>query len=150
MKLLIFFALVCLCGCVNQVTKQITPTVDLTKIKNICVEKFAPDGRELNLLIVAALKGFNYNASTADKCPDNVDAVLTYRDKWRWDLSMYMLSISMRLSDPNTGFPLAFGQALHTSLTRQSPKDTINEVLASIFSKPNNLSSSSNDAQEYE
>ena len=99
---------------------------------------------------VAALKGFNYNASTADKCPDNVDAVLTYRDKWRWDLSMYMLSISMRLSDPNTGFPLAFGQALHTSLTRQSPKDTINEVLASIFSKPNNLSSSSNDAQEYE
>ncbi len=136
MKLLIIWALVCLCGCVNNATKQLSPVADLSKIKTICVERFAPDGRELNLLIADALNKFNFHASTADKCPDNVDAVLTYRDKWMWDMSMYMISISMKLSEPDTGFPLAFGQALHTSLTRQTPKETINEVLTSMFSKP--------------
>jgi hypothetical protein len=136
MKLFSFLVLAGLCGCVNNATKQLSPAADLSKIKTICVEKFAPDGRELNLLIVDALNRFNYNASTADKCPDNVDAVLTYRDKWMWDMSMYMVSISIKLSDPSTGFPLAFGQALHTSLTRQTPKETINEVLSSMFSKP--------------
>ena len=87
------------------------------------------------ILIADALGKFNYKASASDKCPDNVDAILTYRDKWMWDMTTYMISISMKLNDPNTGFPLAFGQALHTSLTRQTPQETINEVLTNIFSK---------------
>jgi hypothetical protein len=46
-----------------------------------------------------------------------------------------MISISIKLNDPDTGFPLAYGQALHTSLTRQTPQETINEVLTNIFFK---------------
>lgn len=133
MKLFLIFALVGLFGCVNSATKHVPPRSDLSKIKTICVEKFEPDGRDLHLLIANALGKFNYKASAADKCPDNVDAVLTYRDKWMWDITMYMISISMKLNDPDTGFPLAYGQALHTSLTRQTPRETIDEVLRNMF-----------------
>jgi hypothetical protein len=137
MRLLIILALLAgLCGCVNNAVQHTSPAADLSKIKTICVEKFEPDGRNLNVLIAEALNKLNYQASTADKCPDNVDAVLTYRDKWMWDITMYMISISMKLNDPNTGFPLAYGQALHTSLTRQTPRETIDEVLSNMLTGP--------------
>ncbi|MDI1298665.1 hypothetical protein [Methylotenera sp.] len=109
-----------------------TPTADLGKIKSICVEHFEPDGRHLNVTIAEELTKFNIKSSTAEKCTDNVDAILTYRDKWMWDLTMYMISLSIKLNDPNTGFPLAYGQALHSSLTRQTPQETINEVLTKL------------------
>jgi hypothetical protein len=135
MRIFIVFFMIGLYGCVNNSTKNVLPRADLSKIKTICVEKFEPDGRGLHLLIADSLAKFSYKASVSNKCEGNVDAVLTYRDKWRWDITMYMLSISMKLSEPDTGFPLAYGQALHTSLTRQTPQETINEVLANIFSK---------------
>ncbi len=121
-------------GCVNQAIHD-TQSADLSKFKSICVERFENDKRHLNGLIAERLSKLGVQASAEDKCPENVDAVLTYRDKWRWDMSTYMLGISMKLNDPNTGFPLAFGQALHTSLTRQTPEETIDEVLGNMFSE---------------
>jgi hypothetical protein len=134
MRPLIILILANLCGCANYAAQHSSPTADLSKIKSVCVERFEPDGRHLNVLISEALNKLNYKTSTSDKCPDNVDAVLTYRDKWMWDITMYMISISMKLNDPNTGFPLSYGQALHTSLTRQTPEETINEVLNNMLS----------------
>jgi hypothetical protein len=134
-KLLIFIMLSCLSGCVNQAVQQVTPTADLSKIKTICVEHFEPDGRHLNVTIAEELTKFNIKSSTAEKCIDSIDAILTYRDKWMWDITMYMISLSIKINDPNTGFPLAYGQVLHTSLSRQSPQETINEVLTNIFMK---------------
>ncbi len=133
MKLFLILVLVGLSGCVNNATKHVPTRADLSKIKTICVEKFEPDDRGLHLLIADTLRTLNYVATTADKCSGNVDAVLTYRDKWMWDITMYMISISMKLNDPHTGFPLAYGQALHTSLTRQTPEETINEVLNNML-----------------
>lgn len=127
-------ALVCQTGCVNQAVQQAQPAADLSKIKSICVERFEPDNRHLNVTIAEELSKFSIKSSAADKCPENVDAIMTYRDKWMWDMTTYMISISMKLNDPITGFPLAYGQALHTSLTRQSPEETIREVLANMFS----------------
>jgi hypothetical protein len=134
-KLLIFSIAAYLSGCVNQAVQQITPNADLSKIKKICVEHFEPDDRHLNVTIAEELMKFNIKSSTAEKCTDSVDAILTYRDKWWWDITTYMISLSIKLNDPNTGFPLAYGQVLHTSLSRQSPKETINEVLTNIFAK---------------
>jgi hypothetical protein len=124
-----------LSGCINNSIRHVEPSTDLRKIRSIFVEKFAPDKRQLNLLIVEELNKMGYLASTGEKQPDSINAVLTYRDKWRWDITTYMLSISMKLNDPDTNFPLAYGQALHTSLTRKTPKEMIKEVLTNIFSQ---------------
>jgi len=74
-----------------------------------------------------------YNASTGNMVPENIDAVITYRDKWRWDMSMYLLSISIRIRDPDTLFPMANAISLHKSVTRQSPSNMIREALNNMF-----------------
>ena len=64
--------------------------------------------------------------------PD-VDAVVTYSDRWMWDFTMYMLSLDITLRDGRTGFPMAVGQSMHASLTRKSPEEMVREVLGNIF-----------------
>ncbi len=124
-----------LTGCVNSSNQAIAPSANLANIEKIFVEKYPPDGRGLEQLIAEELISMGYQATSGESQPEDVDAVITYRDKWRWDVTMYMLSISIKLREPETGFPLAEGNSLHTSLTRKSPRELIREVLTNIFSQ---------------
>jgi len=125
--------MVLLTGCINSAHKSINPTADLSNIKIIHVEQFARDSRGLDKVIAEQLNSMGYNASTGNMIPENIDAVITYRDKWRWDMSMYLLSISIRIRDPDTLFPMANAISLHTSVTRQSPSNMIREALNNMF-----------------
>jgi len=121
-------------GCaVNRATATIDPTADLDDIKSIYVTIFASDGRGINLLIANKLKKMGYHASTGVDTPSNVDVVVTYKDKWMWDITMYMLELTITIRDPKTNFPLASGNSYHTSLTRKSPEEMVDEVIDNIF-----------------
>jgi hypothetical protein len=50
-----------------------------------------------------------------------------------WDITMYMLELTITIRDPKTDFPIATGNSFHTSLTRLSPKDMVNEVIENIY-----------------
>ena len=67
--------------------------------------------------------------------PDNVDAIVTYLDKWQWDLTMYMIELQIIIRDPDSNFPFATGKSFHTSLTRLSPEKMVAEVLDNIYEK---------------
>ena len=58
---------------------------------------------------------------------------MTYVDKWMWDITMYLLELTVTIRDPQSDFPLATGNSLHTSLTRLSPPDMVKEVLDNIY-----------------
>lgn len=58
---------------------------------------------------------------------------VTYVDKWMWDITMYLLELTVNVRDPQTGFPVAVGDSLHTSLTRKSPPEMVDEVLDNVF-----------------
>lgn len=123
-------------GCaVNRATATIDPSANLQNIKSLYVKKFEPDGRAVNVLIADKLKVMGYTVSTGDEVPDNVDAVVTYVDKWMWDLTMYMIELTVTIRDPKSDFPLASGNSYHTSLSRKSPEEMVDEVLANIFNK---------------
>ena len=58
--------------------------------------------------------------TTGDKAPARVDALVTYADKWMWDITMYMLELTdhrARPEDRITRSPT--GNSYHTSLTPQ-------------------------------
>ncbi len=129
------FIVLLLTGCINSTQKTIAPSADLSHIHVIHVHKFDRDSRGLDKIIANQLNSMGYIASTGDNAPDNVDAVITYRDKWRWDMTMYLLSISIKLREPDTLFPIANANSLHTSLSRQSPNIMIGEALNNIFLK---------------
>lgn len=50
-----------------------------------------------------------------------------------WDITMYMLELTITLRDPVNNTPLAVGNSLHSSLTRKSPEEMVDEVLTNIF-----------------
>jgi len=121
-------------GCaVNRATATLDPTADLVDIDSIYVTKLALDKRGVNLLIVDKLKSMGYTVSTGDDTPSSVDVVVTYKDKWMWDITMYMIELTVTIRDSKTNFPLASGNSYHTSLTRKSPEEMVSEVIDNIF-----------------
>lgn len=129
-------ALAALQGCaVNRESASTSPDVDLSHLKKFYVVKFAPDQRGVNMLIANELNKLGFEASTGldVDTPKDVDAVVTYEDKWMWDMTMYMIGLTIYMREPGTNRLLAVGHSYHTSLTRKSPPEMVAEVLTNIF-----------------
>lgn len=136
---LLFTALsiVAMSGCINRMDAQIYPDQDLGKVNSLYVIKHDADEREINQLIARKLESIGKEVSTgnADTIPENVDALVTYIDKWAWDMTMYMLELTIIIQDPEDRFPIAKGNSMHSSLTRKSPEKMVDEVLTNIYKK---------------
>lgn len=120
-------------GCAsNRATASVDPTVDISSLSVFYVKKYSEDTRDTNVVIENRLREMGFQVEDTDT---NVDAVVTYIDKWFWDITFYMLELSVSLRDPKTDFPLASANSLHTSLTRKSQEGMVDEVLTNIFFK---------------
>jgi hypothetical protein len=132
-------------GCaVNRATATLTPGADLTQVRSIYIEKEKGDDRAIDLILKTNLEKRGYTVTTGDAPrPDKpVDALLSYVDRWMWDITMYMLELTVTLRDPANSFPMAVGNSLHTSLTRKSPDEMADEVLGNMLS-PTKISTAS-------
>ena len=135
-KLALLFGLVTslMTGCaVNRATGSVDPSANLSSMKTMYVKKVADDDNTY-ALIADKLRTKGVVVTTgSEAAPAGVDAVVTYIDKWMWDITMYMLELTITIRDPKTDFPLATGNSFHTSLTRLSPKEMVNEVVDNIY-----------------
>lgn len=121
-------------GCaVNRATASLMPGADLSTVKSVYVVKGAKDDRGVGELIQADLtkRGYKTDIGPEQAKPYKSDAVVTYIDKWMWDITMYLLELTVTVRDKNE-FPLATGNSLHTSLTRKSPPEMVEEVMTNI------------------
>ncbi|MES2262403.1 MAG: hypothetical protein V4724_28095 [Pseudomonadota bacterium] len=128
-----------LTGCaVNQASATLTPGADLAQVKSAYVVKLPKDERGINDLISANLEKRGYAVTKGPELngPYNADVAVTYIDKWMWDITMYMIELTINVRDPKTGFPMAVGKSLHTSLTRKSPPEMVEEVIDNILKAP--------------
>ena len=131
-------AIVLLSGCSKTVLKSDSdPNIDLTQLNSFYVQKFGPDGRDLHTMIAAKLQDLGYQATsgTTPKPEVPVDAIVTYTDRWMWDITMYMLEITIQLHDPETDYVVASGNSYRTSLVRKPPEYMIEEVLRDMLGK---------------
>ena len=124
-------------GCVNRFSAKWAPSASLTNTASFYVIKLGPDGRGINKLISDKLVYMGYKSTTGlgVDIQSNVDIVVDYADKWMWDITMYMLELTITFRDPKTDVPLGSGNSYHTSLTRKSPQEMVDEVLTNIFKK---------------
>lgn len=122
-----------LTGCANRATAQVAPSADLQSIKTIHVVKIPEENANISTLIADKLRGRGYQVSAGTDKPGNVDALVTYVDRWMWDITMYMMELTVTVRDTKSEFPLATGNSMHGSLTRLSPKEMVDEVLDNIF-----------------
>ena len=120
-----------LSGCaVNRATATVDQTTDLSSLKVFYVKKYDKDTRDTNVLIENKLTDMGFKVQDAKT---DVDAIVTYADKWWWDITMYMLELTVTLREPDSDYPLATGNSYHTSLTRKSAEGMVDEVLTNIF-----------------
>jgi hypothetical protein len=121
-------------GCANRATASLSPGADLSKIKTFYLIPGKED-KDNYLLIKANLEKRGYAVTTGPEIspPYKTDAVVTYVDKWMWDITMYMLELTITLRDPTNNYPIAVGNSMHTSLTRKAPEEMVDEVLTNIF-----------------
>jgi uncharacterized lipoprotein YajG len=121
-------------GCaVNRATATVDPTARLDTVKSLYVKHQEKDGRGIDKLIAENLRARGYQVSVGNEAPGRPEAVVTYVDKWMWDITMYMLELTIQIRDPGTDYPIASGHSLHTSLTRKSPPEMVDEVLGNIM-----------------
>ncbi len=133
---IMLICLLCLfSGCAKVVvTSDSDPSVELREIKKFYVQKFPPDKRGLEKIIAENLVKYGFEATYGDDVfPAQIDAIVTYKDRWMWDITNYMIEISIELRDPESKFIFASGKSYRTSLARKSPEIMIDEVLRDIF-----------------
>lgn len=107
------------------------PGVSLANLHTFYVRKLPQDGRGIERLISDRLntlgKSSTYGTDALPAKP--VDAVVTYQDRWIWDITMYMLELNIQFRDPKSEVQLASGHSMRTSLVRRSPEEMVDEVL---------------------
>lgn len=123
-------------GCaVNRATGQVTPGVDMSQVNSYYVVKADTDKHDLNEIIVRQLtdRGFSASTGSGTAMPESAGTKVTYIDRWMWDITMYLLELTISISDAQTDYTLASGNSYHTSLTRKSAEEMVEEVLGNIF-----------------
>jgi hypothetical protein len=125
-------------GCsTTQLNADLSPGVQLSKVKNFYVVHLPQDENGVDRLIAEQLDRMGRTATYGDKAgiPADVDAIVTYQDKWMWDITMYMIELNVQLRNPKTEIAIATGHSFRTSLARKSPAGMVEEVLNEIFKK---------------
>jgi hypothetical protein len=123
-------------GCATAQLKSTTaPGADLKSVKKLYVVHLPQDGREIDRLIADRLNLMGREATHGERsaAPTDADAIVTYQDKWMWDITMYLIELNVQLRHPTTDIAMASGHSLRTSLVRKSPPEMIEEVLTDMF-----------------
>jgi hypothetical protein len=123
-----------LCACAT-VNSDRAPDADIKHLKTFYVARVPEDERGVEKLISARLVAMGYQSSFGDSPvpPTPVEAVVTYQDRWMWDITMYMIKLDIQIHDGKSGAILANGEATRPSLQRKSPEGMVEEVLGVIF-----------------
>jgi hypothetical protein len=129
-------ALLSATGCINRATATLSPGADLSNVKTFYVVHQPKDTHSIHNLIRDRLgkEGLTASAGPESSRPTSgVDSIVTYVDRWAWDITLYLLELTVTLRDASNAFPIAVGNSFHTSLTRKSPEEMVDEVMTNIF-----------------
>lgn len=131
-------ALLILPGCVSEQSASLTPGFNPLNVRRVHVVRLPADGRGVERLIADEFRRLGRVATIGSETdvPPDTDAVVTYADRWMWDITMYMISLDVTLRTPGSLFPIASGRSVRSSLVRQSPEAMVREVVGRLLNQP--------------
>lgn len=146
--------LVTLCmvsGCATRLSSNVVPAADINNLGEIYVARFSPDKRHLNKIIAEELRdlGRIATAGEANEQPKKTDTLITYTDRWRWDITNYMISLDIQVVDAKKGTQIADVHNMRTSLARKSPRGMIRGALFDLFGLENPDDVQQSDSPEF-
>lgn len=126
-----------LVGCVGNTSGELTLPKEKVQAGTYFVQRQDNDGRDLASTIAKAMqaRGLQATAGTVAQRPAEVDYVVTYVDKWWWDMRMYLSDLRIDLRDARDQSILGYGQSMQSSLKAmgQTHEDVINRALDQLF-----------------
>jgi hypothetical protein len=133
--LLFLLALVpVLAGC-SHVTSSRQSTLDTSRYRHFYVERSLTDNHRIHELIVAELlrQGRQASSGPLTMKPQDVDAIITYTDRWAWDFKTYLIELTIAVRDGRTDKTLATGRYYQPSIKTKAPPALIKELLAPLL-----------------
>lgn len=119
-----------LTACIANLESRKPAGTDLSNLKTFYVQKPPEEGRGVERMLADRLTRMGYVATYGIDGPATpVDAIVTYKDDWWWDLSWYLLQLDIQIRDPQTKLILASGHSKRTSLVRKSSDEIVEDVL---------------------
>lgn len=126
-----------LAGCVANTSGQLTLQKEQVQAGSYFVERHDKDERDLATTIATAMqaRGLQATAGTAAQRPAEATYIVTYVDKWMWDMRMYLYDLRIDLRDARDLSILGYGQSMQSSLKAmgQTHEDIINRALDQLF-----------------
>ena len=124
-----------LTGCSSHVTSAVMPGADLRELRNAYVVCRPEEDANICQMLAANLQSHGFTAQTGlGPPPPETQVVVTYEDRWTWDMATYLLNLRVDMRDPHTNVLLATSQVFATSLVRRSParmaKESIDAIVA--------------------
>lgn len=121
----------------TKLDSSVAPGADLSAVKKVHVVRSSSDDRGIDRVIAEqiTLLGRTATHGAQNQAPGDADAIVTYQDKWMWDITMYMIELNIQVRDPRSEVALASGHSLRTSLARRSPPEMAKEVLSDLFKR---------------
>ena len=82
------------------------------------VENHGKESRQIEQIIVEAMRARGIQATSGDQkqAPADTDFIITYEDRWAWDMRTYLRLIQIDIRDPKTGAIVATSRSHQTSL----------------------------------
>jgi hypothetical protein len=133
---LVLLITVFISGCAT-LSSSITPDTDLTKFKTYYVLRHDRDKRYIDKIIQSELAKLGISATSGLEAskPKDFDVLVTYEDRWTWDITNYMINLTISIRNAKNNVLLASGQSYRPSLVRMEPEFMVREILESIFKK---------------
>ena len=130
-------ALFFLFGACSSLKASVEEGADLSAGRTYYVAHQEKDERAINEMIAKRLGATGRQATTGELAdiPSGTQVLVTYEDRWAWDITMYMRSLQVVFRDPHTEAIMATGTSKRDSLTRKGVESVVDEVVNEIFSK---------------
>ena len=121
-------------GCASMQSSR-APGTDLSTLHTFYVQKLPEDDGSVVKVISDRLNAMGYQSTygAGEHPPKETDSIVTYQDRWMWDITMYMIRLTIQIRDGKSRAILASAESYRPSLERKSPEGMAEEVLTDIF-----------------
>ncbi|CZE47475.1 hypothetical protein [Campylobacter geochelonis] len=121
------------CSIVSQ-EAYVVPNSYKENTKTYYVEHLITDKNDLNKLIEKAIIKNGFSVVNNHK---QADVIVTYIDRWFWDMGNYLILLKIQFRDSKNKFPMIVGENARTSFARKEPEFMVDELIKVMFEKQN-------------
>ena len=135
--LVLIFAATSLSGCIATRSGQLSVAPEVAGKGVYYVEQSEKDSRNLSELIAARMQARGLNAKAGPAAPPEANYVVTYVDRWAWDMRMYLRDMRIEVRDAKDRSIVGFGDSSQSSLAAMGKSfgDVIDIALDELFKK---------------